>query len=396
MLSTMHVLFLPSWYPADRDDPFGSFFREQALAMKDAGCTVGIVAPRLLSLTRPMAALRGAGKTQFEIDEGLPTYRRASVNWTPRLWRANARRIAAAGWNLYRNYCEEHGRPDIVHVHSTIMGGAAAKTIWERDGVPFVVSEHSSAYARGQIRPAGKEIVRAVAERSSGTFAVSTPFCRLLEDVLDLRPSSYRRVPNMVHRAFLTENLASLRRRKKQLLHVSMLDQNKNVQLILNAFRDAFRGNTDVGLTIGGDGPERPRLLELARDLDIDSQVRFPGRLTREQVRVEMARADAFLLSSRYETFSMVLIEAVAMGLPLVATRCGGPEDIVTDERGILVPNDDVLAYAEAMRNIVEAGDRYNAQELRASCAAEYGPEAISAQWLDIYRRATARAGHVA
>lgn len=388
----MHVLFIPSWYPADADDPLGSFFREQALAMNNAGCTVGVVAPRLLSLTRPLAALRVANKTQFEIDEVIPTYRRASVNWTPRLWRANAQRISATGWKLYRNYCEEHGRPDIVHVHSTIMGGAAARTILERDGVPFVVSEHSSAYARGQIPPAGKEIVRAVAERASGTFAVSTPFCRVLEEVLDLRPGSYRRVPNMVDRAFLNERLTSKRGRKIELLHVSMLDQNKNVKLILQAFREAFRGDTDVRLTIGGDGPERRRLQDLSRKLGINDQVRFSGRLTRDQVRREMARADAFLLSSRYETFSVVLIEAMAMGLPLIATRCGGPEDIVTAERGVLVQQNDVRAYAEAMRQVVEAGDRYTAQELRASCAAEYGPEAISAQWLDIYCRATTQA----
>ena len=392
----MHVLFIPSWYPAHPDDPFGSFFREQALAMQDSGCTVGIVAPRLVSLARPLESLRVAGKMQFETNHGLPTYRKASLNWTPRLWQANAWRIAAAGWTLYQAYCDRHGRPDIVHVHSTIMGGVAAKTISDRDGVPFVVSEHSSAYARGQIPPAGKDIVRAVAKRASGTFAVSSAFCRVLEDVLGLPQGSYRRVPNMVDRAFLSEPLPAKNGDRKELLHVSMLDENKNVQMILRAFHEAFAGDRGVHLTIGGDGPERAALIELARELGIDDQVRFPSHLTREQVRSEMARASAFVLSSRYETFSIVLIEAMAMGLPLVATRCGGPEDIVTDRTGILVPKDDVRAYAQAMRQVVDGKDKYSAQNLRRLCADEYGPDAVSALWKAIYRDATARMEHVA
>lgn len=391
----MHVLFIPSWYPAHPDDPFGSFFREQALAMQDAGCTVGIVAPRLVSLARPLESLRVAGKMHFEIDHGLPTYRKASLNWTPRLWKANARRIAAAGWTLYRAYCERHGRPDIVHVHSTIMSGVVAKTILEREGVPFVVSEHSSAFARDQVPPEGKDIVRAVAKRASGTFAVSSAFCRILEDVLDRPPGSYRPLPNMVDRTFLTERLPPKDRHRKQLLHISMLDENKDVQLIVRAFHEAFAGNHSVHLTIGGDGPQRAALIGLARELGIYEQVRFPGRLTRDQVRSEMARASAFLLSSRYETFGIVLIEAMAMGLPLVATRCGGPEDIVTDRTGILVQKDDVLAYAESLRQIVKCRNKYSAQKLRALCAEEYGPDAICARWRAIYRDAVTRIEHL-
>jgi glycosyltransferase involved in cell wall biosynthesis len=384
----MHVLFLPSWYPAHPDDPSGSFFREQALAMKDAGLRVGIIAPRLHSLARPISALRFAGKIHFEIDKELPTYRSASVNWTPRMWRANARRIAVSGWELYQNYKKTYGKPDIIHVHSTIMGGAAAKTIWENDGVPFVVSEHSSAYARGEIPTEGKKIVRSVSACASGVFAVSTNFCRLLENVLDLSPGSYCHVPNMVDRAFLTGQLDAAKKREKNFLHVSMLNQNKNVQLILCAFKEAFGGQADVRLTIGGNGPEKKMLLKLASHLGIDDQVHFLGRLTREQVRNEMAQADAFVLSSRYETFSVVLIEALAMGLPVIATRCGGPEDIVTDKRGFLVPKDDIQAYAEAMQFIIKEEGRYDPQTLRSSCLDEYGPKAISAQWLEIYNRA--------
>lgn len=392
----MHVLFIPSWYPAHPDDPFGSFFREQALAMLDAGCTVGVVAPRLVSLASPLKSLSVAGRTHFEFDEGLPTYRRASVNWTPRLWRANARRIAASGWKLYQNYREEHGRPDIVHVHSTIMGGAAAKTIWERDGVPFLVSEHSSAYARKKIPSVGIRIASAIAREAAARFAVSKPFARLLDEELS-ENFGWQVMPNIVQKDFFNEDISHKGNWPlHNFLHVSFLDPNKNVKLILDAFAIVASETADCRLTIGGGGPQRSELIEHARSIGIDSMVEFVGNLSRENVRRQMLAADSFLLSSDFESFGVVLIEALAMGLPLVATRCGGPEDIVTVERGILVPKDDVRAYAEAMRHIVESKGRYDPQKLRETCAAEYGPDAISARWMEIYREATAQASHVA
>jgi len=387
----MHVLVLPSWYPAHPADLFGSFFREQALAIQDSGCSVGVLAPRLVSLTSPLSSIRAAQNVSFENDMGMPTYRKASVNWTPRFWRANAKRIGASGWRLYQLYCRNYGRPDIIHVHSTIMSGVAAKIIWERDGIPFIVSEHSSAYARGQIPSEGIDIARSVIEQASEKFAVSNPFCRILEKSLGLPANSYRAMPNMVDQSFLEQPLSNKKGRQRRLLHISFLDRNKNVQLILQAFCRAFAGDTDFNLTIGGDGPERPSLIALAKSLRIEGQVHFPGKLTRDEVRREMAAADAFLLSSDHETFGIVLIEAMAMGVPVVATCCGGPEDIVTSETGIIVPRNDLPAYTAAMTNVVKERSRWNAEKIRAICVAEYGAKAITARWLKTYQLVVSR-----
>ena len=195
----------------------------------------------------------------------------------------------------------------------------------------------------------------------------------------------------MVDRAFLDEPLIYREKRQKRFLHVSMLDKNKNVSLILRAFRDAFAGDMNYSLKVGGDGPESPSLIALAKELKIEQQISFLGRLNRDEVRNEMAQADAYLLSSDYETFGVVLIEAMAMGLPVVATRCGGPEDIVREQTGLLAPKGDVCAYAAAMKDVVLGRSRWNAETLRSICIAEYGPDAIAARWLDVYDRVVSR-----
>ena len=93
---------------------------------------------------------------------------------------------------------------------------------------------------------------------------------------------------------------------------------------LLRAFAERFAGDPSVRLGIGGDGPERGRLHELAGSLAIAEQVDWLGALDRDGVRQAMCEADAFVLPSRLETFGVVVIEALACGLPVVATRSGG------------------------------------------------------------------------
>ncbi|MDF2369212.1 MAG: glycosyltransferase [Rhizobiaceae bacterium] len=383
----IHVLVVPSWYPKNRSDLFGNFFREQALAMQASGCRVGVIATRLVSVAQPFQSFAVAGRTRFELDEAMPTYRLAALNLTPRLWQANARRIGRTGWHLYQDYVENHGRPDLIHVQSSLMAGAIARIILKRDGIPFVVSEHSSGFLRNSIPKKGLSLARDVFNQAAGAFAVSSSLCRRLEKILDFPPGKFELMPNMVQMSYLDEPLQEEKNDPSiKFLHVSTLDKNKDVENIIRAFGRFCKDNPTSSLVIGGDGPERSALVALTTSLGVRDKVRFTGWMTRDQVREEMGRAAAFLLSSHHETFSIVLIEAMAMGLPSVATRCGGPEDIVTPETGIMVPPGDVEAFAGAMRKVVETRDGYDPQKLRAHCRAKYGPETISARWLEIYR----------
>src|SRR5699024_9955006 len=100
-------------------------------------------------------------------------------------------------------------------------------------------------------------------------------------------------------------------------------------------------------------GEEKANLLKLVRVLKIEEQVVFLGPLTREQVKEEVSSADAFVLSSKYETFGVVLIEALALGKPVIATKCGGPESIVTPEVGYLVENNSEEELSKAMSELI-------------------------------------------
>jgi glycosyltransferase involved in cell wall biosynthesis len=103
-------------------------------------------------------------------------------------------------------------------------------------------------------------------------------------------------------------------------------------------------------VTVVGDGPEFTHLLELCRQLGISDKVRFSGRLGREEIKEVVSRSHALILTSLYEGMSHTLLEAMAMGVPCIASSCGGNPEIIRDGmNGLLVPPQNVAALRGAI-----------------------------------------------
>ena len=130
-------------------------------------------------------------------------------------------------------------------------------------------------------------------------------------------------------------------------------------------------------LRVVGDGPERPRLQQLAVDLGIADRVRWLGQLPRSSMAGVYRDCDAFVLPSRAETFGVAFIEALACGKPLIATRCGGPEDIVRAGNGLLVPVDDVDALAAALKRMRHESTKYPPEQLRQDFRTRFSVSAV-------------------
>ena len=381
----LHICFLPSWYPAQPSDLSGNFFREQAIALKEVCAKVGVVAASLRSLRNLRSALSGGGGIRKEVDEGVLTYRSSALHLTPRLWGPTIRRVGGVAEHMFECYVADNGVPDVIHVHAALPIGGAAIKISQKYRVPFVYSEHSTAFARNLVGPAGMAEAKRVAVRAIRRFAVSRPFALLLEDSFGFSRGTFEIMPNPVHSRFLERELSKSNQSGIRFLHVSLLDPKKNVTFLLQAFADAFRGRHDALLTIGGDGSTKPTLVELAAKLGVSAQVRFLGALSREGVATALSEADVFVLPSKFETFGVVLVEALAMGVPVIATRCGGPEDIVATEDGILVPVDDVAALARAMVQMEATRETWDRAILRDRCRNRFAASSIARQWLEVY-----------
>ncbi|MEO1366940.1 MAG: glycosyltransferase [Acidobacteriota bacterium] len=136
---------------------------------------------------------------------------------------------------------------------------------------------------------------------------------------------------------------------------LSWLKGFEDLLLAVRRLRD--RGH-DVELDLMGDGPDRQRLRFAVHDLGLEEVVRMPGRVEPESVRRTLERSHVFVLSSLSEGLSNAALEAMACGVPVVSTRCGGMAEAIDDgEHGLLVPLQAPDALAEAIGRLLERDD---------------------------------------
>lgn len=383
----MHVLIIPSWYPETPEDVDGIFFRLQAQALQRSGLKIGVTAPVFRSMRgKPASVVNGGYGIRSYTEENIPTYVYKSMYFFPRLPYLDRYRWVGAGWKLFKRYVRDHGTPDIIHAHSMNHAGILAQQIHAKTGIPFVLTEHSSTYARKLIRNWQRPAMLRSAQQCSARIAVSKDFCRLLET--EYGGLDWQYIPNSLSPAFIRP--VDLANKPKNadftFCSVAHLNYNKGFDILLPAFAEALKIHPDLKLKIGGTGLIASQLHNLAAELGLENSVEFLGGLQNDQVLDLMFRSDAFVLASRNETFGVVFIEALSQGLPVAATRCGGPQTIINENNGILVPVGDVQALAGALVSLYENRGRYDAQTLRADCLSEFGEEAVVRQITAVYK----------
>lgn len=166
------------------------------------------------------------------------------------------------------------------------------------------------------------------------------------------------------------------------ILGAGRLVHQKGFDLLIRAFGLIAAGTPQLRLVIAGNGPEEPQLRQLVADLGLASRVLFLGAV--ENLPAVMRSAEAFVLSSRYEGFPNVLLEALASGLPIVSTDCpSGPREILHDgEFGLLVPCEDPQALADALRGVAtDAGLRQRLSQAGSIATAAYEMNRVTTSW---------------
>ncbi len=163
-----------------------------------------------------------------------------------------------------------------------------------------------------------------------------------------------------------------------------------SIQKAVDVALEALAQLEGVSLVLAGDGPDADLLRRRASELPLDGRARFLGPQPREQVLELLGAADAVVLSSKWENFPHVLVEALGVGTPVIATATGGVTEIVTDgENGLLVPSGDPDAFAAAVRRYFD--DPALQERLRAAArgsVTRFAPEKIYCRLEEILQAA--------
>lgn len=271
-------------------------------------------------------------------------------------------------------------RPQIAHTHGSLAGRVAAALT----GARVIYTKHGLAHAEEQaiqVRGAGsfakRAAVRLFADR---IVAVSEAVSRALE-AQGADPGRIRVIPGGVD---LTPYAADQPQVPGVICSLGRLQTEKGFDILLRAMT-LLKGETR--LKLGGEGLLEQELARLVSDLGLQDAVEMHGFVA--DVPAFLADSGLFVLSSRSEGLGLVIIEAMAAGRPVVATRVGGvPEVVVDGETGLLVPPEDPQALAEAIRRVVR--DPALARRLGAAgrrrAQAFFSAERMAEQTAALYR----------
>jgi glycosyltransferase involved in cell wall biosynthesis len=170
-------------------------------------------------------------------------------------------------------------------------------------------------------------------------------------------------------------------------VNVANLEHRKGVDILLRAFKRAFHASPAYALHIVGEGPFR-KDLEILRDyLGLKDTVHFLGIATKPEVLRQLDRSHVFVFPSRFETFGVAIIEAMARGLPVISTICGGPEFIVKKEHGLLVETEHEDQLVEAMVDMVKLYPEYDREGIRNYTLNRFGSESFLTYMSAVYNR---------
>ncbi|MTH55038.1 glycosyltransferase [Bacillus mangrovi] len=360
----MKILWITSTYPTERSPGAGVFHQTQADALMKQGVEVQVICP--VAHSPKILQMINKKYKKYEIEEhytrnGVQVYRPKYIAVPGQLkWAQPSRRIAGAVMKIIREQGLEF---DAIHAHLAMPSGGAAEIVSKKTNKPYFLTLHGSdvhiypdysesarkAFVKA-VRGASKviavsrKLIQKTAERS-GVTPVELP--------IGINLSKFKGNPG-VSKDELRENL-DLPKGKKIILYIGRLVKEKGIGELVEAIRQL---DDSYMCVLIGNGPLMGQLKE---NPELRQKVRCTGEISNENVRSYLLASDLFALPSYSEGMPTVLIEALALKIPVVATNVGGIPELMGSSSHLLVEPKNTAQLAERITSLLET-DLYSDQ----------------------------------
>lgn len=367
----MFVLIVSRGYPNPTSPLRGIFEFDQAKALQQAGIKVVMLSLDFRSVRRH----RKWGKSVFFVD-GIQIMN-VSIpigNVPAQLFIAIGKRVVKhISSDLYNRF----GKPDIIHAHFSDIA-AVAYPLKKLFNAPLIVTEHSSKLNNNVIDLKTRYYSQLAYRNADKIISVSKALSKKL--FLHFKVESFV-IPNIVD--LQTFNYQPIKKKHFTFISTGNLTKHKGFDILINAFSNLQIH--DLQLIIIGDGPEKKSLQHLIDGLKLSDRVQLLGRKERFEINELYANSQVFVLASHGETFGVAFIEAMAAGLPVIATRCGGPEDFVDSQNGILIDVNDSKQLADALLAMKTNIHLYNRDAIAIASRESFSAEIIAGKLIKLY-----------
>ena len=368
----MHILEIPSFFP-----PLGGeFCIEQSKALRALGHEVRILSCNPLGVTIDWwRYLTGRWNRWEEQVDDVYVYR-SNVRTLPKGLLYNQSRWCAVVAEMYADYRQRFGRPDVLHAHCCLWAGVAARQIAAAEDIPYYITEHLSSGLFPLFRessPSVLEAKRLIREAYRQARMVIPVSAELVDDLVPYfgRDYAYRPISNIVDTSFFAYRdrmrASGVPFRFCCLARADIYGKGYDV------LRDAFEMVSGAELFIAGRNTQSAPMRNLMAGAD---RIHLLGELSRDQVRTLLYQCDALVLASRSEAQPLVLLEAMATGIPVVATSCT-PQSERIPGACLIAAIGDAHSLASRMQEVMQVSPSRNISEQVRAMAS---PDAVGRQ----------------
>lgn len=371
----MRIAITTEGVPSNKYPTLGIFAFDQAVALKQAGHEVVILAVDVRSFRRK----RELGFNFFKKDGVTVYYYSFPLGVVP---------IRAIDFfkNYFFNYLikkviNDYGSLDVVHAHFGLTSGYSTAKACVKRNIKYWVTEHGSNVHAENLSNYAIKKLKFTYENATTVFAVSNSLSNRINDILGIYPVL---LPNMLNNVFI-EKFNPAIHNAYNFICVAALIPEKRVYFLIEVFINTFKECEGVHLYICGEGIERRLIEKLVENNNMNGQIHLLGCVSRSCIADLLNSMDCFVLPSISETFGVAYLEALSMGVPVIATKCGGPEDFVTIDNGFLIPIDDNNALSDILLKMKSKTCDFDKNQIRESILEKYSQKKIIQTLLSFY-----------
>lgn len=326
----MNIVVIPTWYRTANNPNGGIFVCEEIKALKKEGVN-GTILFVDLDFRNLKSVFSSPVISETNFNDILEI--RADGFGFPKVNLKLVEKWSDIHLQLMKKYLDKNPTPELIHAHS-FFGGYAAMRLSEKYNIPYIVTEHFSAFLTGKIEPWKKEMIRSVFDKADKLIVVSE---HLKNKVKDYTSNSIEVIPNAIDTQFFKPPNLHNNKNTFQFITVGGVRKEKRYDELVKAFcKLPLEIKSKCALKIIGNGPLENELIQQINNLPKENDVQYLGELSREEVLKNLQESDAFVCSSLYETFGIAVLEAMSVGLPVISTRCQGPEVFINKDTGVL------------------------------------------------------------
>ncbi len=376
-----HVLFLTKWYPNKNDVQLGVFVRKHAWAVSEF-CKVSVLYVwGDYYLNRP-SVFEENQKRNFS--ETIIFYKRNNGQFKLLI---NLYLYIKYVFIGYHHILKKHGKIDLIHVHILIRTGLAALLLKAKYKIPYLITEQWTGYTSGEYLAfhwLRKQLVKWIIKNAEIVTVVSESLKNSMI-ALGLK-NNYTIVHNIIEDIELP---AEPNNNKIKILTVADLnDKNKNISGTIKAIAEVYTQIKNFEFHIIGGGKDEAMLKSIGEKTGLLNKVIFfHGRKSNAEVYEFFKQIDFVIINSNVETFCVAAAEALVNGKPQITTICGGPEEFVKPEHGILIEKGNHKQLLDAILLMLDNYKQYNRVDMHNYAKANFSYSGVGRKFYDIYKQ---------